>query len=425
MVMAVGCLVLLPIAFVIGRRPVFIISVLICLICFITSGTSQTFSQHFISRIFVGLATGSVESLLPLIIADITYLDERGFYFGIYWSTQNCVSSGILIGLPYLVADAGWRWFYWLFVIMMAISFIFAFFLLPETRFAELPITLSGRTIHTDEFGHTAVMTNEEALQRFGHIDTDLRPPEPKRTYLQELKPWSPVAPHAFKVWLGAYVKIGKSFTSPAVIWALLLSSIALGTGIAISLVYSVVLEVQYKWSPSSVGLFNVGIIPASFLAMIYSGWFGDKMNLWLARGNNGIHRPEHQLVNLVFAGITGAIGLIAVALPANNPEKYSAWGMVIGEFTKTNFGLKSTVADTPSRLGHLPILFHLHNHHNDHLRSRGHPGKPRCSYGGCGGWKEPRFVRCFSGYHPYDCEVFIFDGLYDCKSSGSSERQI
>lgn len=336
MLMAVGCLILLPIAMVIGRRPVFIISVLVCLICYITAGTSQTFSQHFISRIFVGIATGAVESLLPLIIADVTYLDERGFYFGIYWSTQNCVSSGIMIGLPYLIADAGWRWFYWLFVITMAISFIFAFFLLPETRFGRSPISLSGRTIHTDEFGHTLVMTNEEALQRFGHIDTDLRAPEPKRTYLQELKPWSTIAPSAFKVWWGAYVKIGKSFTSPAVIWALLLSSMSLGIGIAVSFVYSVVLEVSYKWSPSSVGLFNVGIIPASFLAMAYSGWFGDKMNLWLAKRNGGVHRPEHQLVNLIFACLAGVIGLVAIVLPASNPENYSAWGMVIGEFTKT-----------------------------------------------------------------------------------------
>lgn len=336
MLMAVGCLVLLPIAMVIGRRPVFIISVLVCLICYITAGTSQTFSQHFISRIFVGIATGAVESLLPLVIADVTFLDERGFYFGIYWSTQNCVSSGILIGLPYLIADAGWRWFYWLFVITMAISFIFAFFLLPETRFARLPITLSGKTIHTDEFGHTMVLDNEEAMRRFGHIDADMHAPEPKRTYLQELKPWSKLAPNALKVWCGAYIKIGKAFTSPAVIWALLLSSISLGIGIAVSLIYSVVLEVGYEWSPGSVGLFNIGIIPASFLAMAYSGWFGDKVNLWLAKRNGGVHRPEHQLVNLIFPCVAGVVGLVALALPANNPEKYSVWGMLIGEFTKS-----------------------------------------------------------------------------------------
>jgi MFS family permease len=255
MVMTVGSLILLPVAFVIGRRPVFLGSVLICLICYITAGTAHTFSQHMISRIFVGLATGTTETLLPLIIADITYLDERGFYFGIYWSAQNCISSGILVGIPYLVASDGWRWFYWFFTIVMSGSLVLAFFFLPETRFTRLPMTLLGKTIHTDDFGHTHVMTNEEAQRRFGHIETDVAPPEPKRSFLQELKPWSKVSPNAFKVWTAAYVKIGKSCTSPAVIWALLLASITLGTGIAITLVYSVVLETEYRWSASSVGL--------------------------------------------------------------------------------------------------------------------------------------------------------------------------
>lgn len=62
-----------------------------------------------ISRIFLGLATGATESLLPLIITDITFLDERSFFFGLYWSTQNCVNAGLLIALSYLTAAEGWR----------------------------------------------------------------------------------------------------------------------------------------------------------------------------------------------------------------------------------------------------------------------------------------------------------------------------
>jgi hypothetical protein len=76
---------------------------------------------------------------------------------------------------------------------------------------------------------------------------------------------------------------------------------------------------------------FNVGSIPAAFLAMLYSGWFGDKLNIWLAKRNNGVHIPEHQLVSLVFSCFTAVIGLIAVAITANDPQKFTAWGLVIG----------------------------------------------------------------------------------------------
>lgn len=331
MLMTVGSLILLPISFVIGRRPVFLIAVIICFVCFITAGLSQSFESHFLSRVFIGLATGTTETLLPLIISDVTFLNERNFYFGFYWATQNCAGSAILIALPYLIAADGWRWYYWFFVITMGLSLVLAIFFLPETRFSRPPMAFSGKTVYTDEFGHTHVLTHEEAQERFGRVQTHLEAPKPKRTFVQELQPWSDIAPNALSVWLGAYAKILKSCTSPAVIFALLLSSISLGIGIAITLVYSSLLVVQYHWSPESVGLFNVGNILASFMAMFYSGWLGDKMNIWLAKRNNGVHKPEHQLVHLLVPCLTGILGLVAVAVPANNPEKYSAWGMVVG----------------------------------------------------------------------------------------------
>lgn len=53
---------MLPLAIVVGRRPVFLFSVTVAFIASITAGTSQTFDSHLISRIFLGLATGATES---------------------------------------------------------------------------------------------------------------------------------------------------------------------------------------------------------------------------------------------------------------------------------------------------------------------------------------------------------------------------
>lgn len=111
----------------------------------------------------------------------------------------------------------------------MGLSLVLAIFFLPETRFSRPPMAFSGKTVYTDEFGHTHVLTHEEAQERFGRVQTHLEAPKPKRTFVQELQPWSDIAPNALSVWLGAYAKILKSCTSPAVIFALLLSSISLG----------------------------------------------------------------------------------------------------------------------------------------------------------------------------------------------------
>lgn len=258
MVMAFGCLGFLPVAFVFGRRPVFLFSVLLCLVANITAATSKDFDGHFTSRIFIGLATGATESLLPLILSDITYLHERSFYFGVYWSVQNLVNSGLNIAISYLVAAGGWRWFYWLFAITLSVSILLVIFLAPETRFDRPPTLLNGQVVYTDEFGATRILTDPAAIAQLGDLEGTSGADVPKRTFVQELKPWSGVAPNGFKVLLGSYLKIAKAFTAPGVLYSLLLASISLGLSIGITLVYSTILEEGYGWKPKDVGLFNV-----------------------------------------------------------------------------------------------------------------------------------------------------------------------
>lgn len=165
-----------------------------------------------------------------MILADISFLDQRGLYFGIYWSVQNIISSVVLIGLPYLVAATSWRWFYWFFTIMMGCSIPVAVFALPETRYSRPAKAISGRTIFTDEFGHTHIMSNDEALEVFGitaNDDEEVAPP--KKSLMQELRPYNSLPKNAFKIWATAFVKIGKAATSPAVLFSLALASIVLG----------------------------------------------------------------------------------------------------------------------------------------------------------------------------------------------------
>ncbi|KAI0019603.1 major facilitator superfamily domain-containing protein [Xylariomycetidae sp. FL0641] len=330
MVMAFGSFGLLPLAFVFGRRPVFLFAVTLAFITVITAGTSTGYDGHFISRIFLALATGATESLLPLIISDATFVHERSTYFGFYWSLQNAVNAGLQISLSYLTASTSWRWYYWLFAITLGVSIVTSIFLLPETRFRRPAAALNGQVIYTDEFGATHFLSDEDARERFGDITQHVPAVAPKRTFLDELKPWSPVAPHGFEIWAKAYLKIFASMSSPGVWYAMLASSVALGFGVAITLVYSTILEESYGWSPESVGLFNVGIIPAAIIAMFHSGWWAGKVNVWLAERNGGVHRPEHHLVHLIIPYITGAIGLIVFGVCANDPETYSAWGLVV-----------------------------------------------------------------------------------------------
>ncbi|KAK6429788.1 hypothetical protein LTR95_014060, partial [Oleoguttula sp. CCFEE 5521] len=148
---------------------------------------------------------------------------------------------------------------------------------LPETRYNRSPLALDGQVIHTDEFGVTTVLSDEESRDRFGTTTTmEQTEYAPQRTYLQSLNPINSVAPHPIKLMLSALAKMAASLSSPAVIWAILATSITLGTTIALSLTYGSILTEGFGWSQAEVGLVNCGIIPISFAAMFFAGYLGD-----------------------------------------------------------------------------------------------------------------------------------------------------
>lgn len=64
---------------------------------------------------------------------------------------------------------------------------------------------------------------------------------------------------------------------------------------------------------------------------MFFAGYLGDKITLRLAKRRNGTHIPEDSLVSLIFPTIVCAIGIAVYALAANNPEKYTSWGIIMG----------------------------------------------------------------------------------------------
>lgn len=214
-----------------GRRPVFLGCCALLIATTIGAATAKTFDVHMACRILQGVATGATESVLPLIITDVSFVNERGKWFAWYWGSQNFVNTVFTISSSYLVAATSWHWFYWVLAILEIVGTIGAFFLLPETMYTRSPMLLNGQVIHTDEFGVTTVLTEEEARNRFGDQDMSgsTAASTQKHTFFQELKPYSGIAPNALSIGGGAIWKMVQACSSPAILWAILASSISLG----------------------------------------------------------------------------------------------------------------------------------------------------------------------------------------------------
>ncbi|KAF2218188.1 major facilitator superfamily domain-containing protein [Elsinoe ampelina] len=331
--MAGGAFIILPAAIIYGRRPTFLACCLFLMGSTFGAAAAPDFNTHLACRILQGLAAGATESVLPLIVTDIAFLDERGLFYGVYWGSQALVNTGFLIGNSYLVEALGWRWFYWLLGILTSAGLGIGFFALTETKYIRVPVQVGEQVVHTDEWGVTKIMSQEEARRTFGVVygSAESQNVPEKKSYVSELKPWSKPSPQPLRVFVDANKKMLECFSSPAIVFAILLAAIGLGTGIAMGLTYSVVLTELYNWSYASVGLINIGVFPGSIIATVYTGWFGDKLNLWLARRRGGVHLPENTLVQLIPVFFVGLIGIIIYGVTANSPATYSWWGIVMG----------------------------------------------------------------------------------------------
>lgn len=298
--MKTGNFILLPIALAFGRRPVFLASITILLAAIIGAALQSSYSAHLGTRVLQGIATGSAESVLPLMLSEVTFLADRGKVMGLYWASQNLLTAVLSLTASYEVAALGWRWYYWIFAILIGAGLIFALFGAFETAFQRPLASIDGLVVITNEFGVTQVVSDDQAQEHLEDANAELSPlcdtGTELHSYTRLLKPWSKPRPHPLRLILTTWIHMAISLTSPALLFVILITSAALSGVIFQSLTYATTL-ISIGWSPKSVGLINIGSMVASVLAMAYCSLLGDPAVIWLARRNQGIHKPEHRIL--------------------------------------------------------------------------------------------------------------------------------
>ncbi|KAL4912254.1 major facilitator superfamily domain-containing protein [Aspergillus aurantiobrunneus] len=326
----VGNFLVLPLALLYGRRFTTITSTIILLAATIGCAACNSWRQHLALRIIQGLAAGVTESVLPLMLAEVTFVHQHGMIYGMYWAAQSSITGCLNLAASYEVAALGWRWYYWVFAITIAVGLLLAAFFGFETSYQRSSQFLNGRMVITDQFGVTRVLTEYETreyLEIHGHPGGDGQIPEelrPKKTYLQMLIPWSSPTESPFTLIPRTTLQVFEAFMSPGILYATVLASIVLGSSIGMSLSYNTILQYNYHWAPESIGLINLGGVFGGLGGMLYAGFFGDKFIIWMAKRNDGIHIPEHRLLLLIFPGILGVAALLLYGFTADGS---ATWG--------------------------------------------------------------------------------------------------
>lgn len=214
---------------------------------------------------------------------------------------------------------------------MVGAGLVFAFLGAFETMFHRSMLYVDGRVVVTDEYGMTQVVSDDQAQDYLDHVGTN----DPtsgaayaeKYSYVRRIRPWSTPVERPLHTMLVTWTQMAVSLTSPAILYAVLATSTALAGVIFMSLTYDSILQ-GYGWSPKSVGLINIGGLVGAFVAMAYSAFLAEPLNLWLAKRNRGIHTPEHRLVALIPAFVLGFASLLMYGFTAVGAS--SEWPVVI-----------------------------------------------------------------------------------------------
>ncbi len=125
-----------------GRRPLFIIAIVIFLIGSIAAGFSQTMYELAVFRAIQGLGAGGLMALPLAIMGDILAPRERAKYQGYFLAVFGISSvigpliGGLFAGTPEILFVTGWRWVFLvnLPVGLVALAIVLRFLHIPHTR---------------------------------------------------------------------------------------------------------------------------------------------------------------------------------------------------------------------------------------------------------------------------------------------------
>ncbi|KAI1460339.1 MFS general substrate transporter [Annulohypoxylon moriforme] len=277
---AFGPLLVAPLSEIIGRQPLYVVGNIVFVLFTVGAALSNSIGMLMAFRLLMGLAGSIPITIGSGTIADIMPIEKRGRAMSV-WSLGPLLGPCIgPIAGGYLIQAAGWRWVYWLMVILAGIFIPVSVIFLRET-FA--PVLLERKTQRLrKETGNANLQS--KLSERLSPIDQ-------------------------FKVAIVRPMKL--LVLTPIVTLMSLYVAIAYGILYLLITTFSFVFTDQYGFSEGDNGL---TFLPAGIGFIVGVIGFGQVID-WMVKRNQakGIeHKPELRLVPALTipCGLTLPIGL-------------------------------------------------------------------------------------------------------------------
>ncbi|KAI8410919.1 hypothetical protein FOFC_07513 [Fusarium oxysporum] len=325
----------IPMASSFGRRPVLILSQLVCLASHIWRARATSYNSFMGAAILSGIGSGPGETIQPAIIADLYFLHSRGSWNTLYWVCY----MGALMVAPIIsgtmAEHVGWPSFWWLSAGMTAFSLMLIIFGFPETMW------------HRDESTHIQPVRDESDIKKAitEHVERDSRKVQATekqqgialstggsgagdvpqhnhrealgegspnrqqwRLYQLSSDPWRRVARDIWTPW--------RLFVYPIVLFSSLVAGWSCSNMLILNLTQSQVLSAPpYNWSAEAVGFTNFALFGGIIIGLFTAGPFSDWVSARATLRNRGIREPEMRLPAMIPFVLIMVLGNVITAL--------------------------------------------------------------------------------------------------------------
>ncbi|KAL4940530.1 hypothetical protein BDV06DRAFT_196352 [Aspergillus oleicola] len=303
--LGIGAVIFTPLSLKFGRRPLYLISILIVFAVAIWSAKMQKAAELMLVNVFSCAAGALSEVMVQMTIADVFFVHQRGVMNAIFiWTAQIGGSVGPLVA-GFVTVSQGWRWVWWWNVIFLGVCLALFGFLYEETKYIPPP-GLIAETSSVTEASIKGKHADDKSIKiiRTTSLDQPRTPPPSttimdirKKTYRERLTlitstpgEWSNFTRH---FWL--------PFVMLATMPAILYSALSYGAQVAVQNTLSTTMSGHmtlppYNFNSDQIGLMNLPQFIGVSIGSLIIGPLSDRFILYRARRNRGIYEPETRL---------------------------------------------------------------------------------------------------------------------------------
>ncbi|KAB8231308.1 putative MFS multidrug transporter [Aspergillus alliaceus] len=158
-----------PLSHRFGRRPIFLLSLILSCVCNIGCAKSPDYASMAACRALVSFFICPAMAIGSAVVAETFFRRERARYMGI-WTVM--VTLGVPVGplvFGFVAQRVGYRWIYWILAVINACEFILYIFFGPETRYIGADVTPGASSFKQEYLSLRRIDPTPFRLSEFVH----------------------------------------------------------------------------------------------------------------------------------------------------------------------------------------------------------------------------------------------------------------